>query len=411
MQSDIGYVISDVKQDLKLVVNQPPSEEILSALTTLLEKGIAVTLVVSREVGLVIENNVFLFNKCLVLLKKGAQIYVVEHDFISYAIADYQNLSIYDDAGTTPADDLTQYLRNTRSLIKGATPFLQEDNDIQIHFEVNDDIIFKDDEITLRWEVKNAQTVIIHGIGEVDHIGYKKVRPQRNTIFKLGAYNQAQTSLRTTFVSVYDDLQINYTLSAAHPKTQNYSDLAADAEGTHVYGVSKGNYVRFQWSVKDSNAVSILPFDLQGTEGIYGFLAERHTEILIEAVVHNRSVTRKIQLLVFPIKVFRDQLMLNSEALSEQLQKKIPDTAEILEEIKNRKGIYNQSLEEIRKAQEQRGTYLVNHADELIFNNYNKKCNIKSINRGVFCQLKRLFKRKPGVADVLKSMKSYYEQE
>jgi len=401
----IQNLISTANHDLKLAISNKIDEELLMSITTLLEKGVAVTLALNSETEASLRDDVFLFNKCLVVQKKGGEIYFHHSLSETLAVSDYKVGFVDSKEG-----DAHQALRKFKALEKEFKPFITDDNDIKLSFKATDDIILKGDEITISWEAHNAETVIIQGIGEVEPVGKKKIRPANDTIFKIGAYNSSQSRLKTIGVKVFEDILIDYDLSFANPRTKEFSSLVKEENYPHVFGVARDNIVRLNWRVKDANDVVVKPFDIKEPAGEHEFVPKANMVIEIQAEVLGRTLKRKIQLLVFPIRLFKEKVATISADLHQNLLKNTPDTTELVQNIKERQTVYSQSLKKIRQIEERKSKLLLKQIRQITFDNSDNKYNLDRINSRVFDRLRAYYSKKPGIVEVIESIKSYYDR-
>jgi serine/threonine protein kinase len=91
---------------------------------------------------------------------------------------------------------------------------------------------------TLFWQVSNAQSVHISGIGPVPTVGSVGVSPTQNTIYTLTAFGTQGTTSQTLYVSVSPPLPV------VHFQVSNNS-------------INLGDSVTLQWRVSNANSVSI----------------------------------------------------------------------------------------------------------------------------------------------------------
>jgi outer membrane protein OmpA-like peptidoglycan-associated protein len=71
-----------------------------------------------------------------------------------------------------------------------------------IIFTAMPDVVQKGNSVTLSWQVTNATSVSIEGIGDVPTTGTKKVKPTENTVFKLTAVGEGGTQTATADVEI-----------------------------------------------------------------------------------------------------------------------------------------------------------------------------------------------------------------
>lgn len=403
MNASIQQLLNTTKHDLKMALAEPVQEPLLLECIRLVERGAAVTLVISADDEQRLRENVFLFNKCLIFLKKGGEIYFHRAPF-ALAIGDYRRVA----SPEKNSAEVSSCLRLFNELVQSSTCFLDDPEDIHIHFNITDDIILKGDEVTLSWEVTNATTVIIEGIGEVEAVGSKKMRPGSDTIFRIGAYNAAQSKLKTACVKVYDNIDIHYDLSFANARTGEFSSLIKEDNYPHVFGVASSNRVKIKWHVKDSNEVRLLPFGINEASGEHEFLPEGNMVIEIKAKVLQRVFTRKIQLLVFPIPVLSKHLTEVMTKSKQQPSATTPDLTEVITQIRQRQVSYHQSLNKIKQTELQKYSTLLREIGKITFDKSDNKFNLEDINRTVFDRLKRYYSHEPGIVEVIDSIRSYY---
>jgi outer membrane protein OmpA-like peptidoglycan-associated protein len=108
-----------------------------------------------------------------------------------------------------------------------------------IIFTASPESVQKGQTVTLRWQVTNATGVSMEGVGEVQAVGFRKVKPTENTTFTLTAVGDGGTHTATAEVEVAAG-PLPSILFSANPET-----------------VQAGQPVTLKWQVTNATEVSI----------------------------------------------------------------------------------------------------------------------------------------------------------
>jgi outer membrane protein OmpA-like peptidoglycan-associated protein len=108
-----------------------------------------------------------------------------------------------------------------------------------IIFTAMPDVVQKGNSVTLTWQVTNATSVSIDGIGDVPTTGTKKVKPTENTVFKLTAVGEGGTQTATADVEI-----------AAGPLPVILFTASSES-------VQTGHPVTLKWQITNATEVSI----------------------------------------------------------------------------------------------------------------------------------------------------------
>jgi hypothetical protein len=394
------FELEKAEHSLKIRLNGVFNTEILDHCIHAVEKGVAVDLLICHETKFTIENDAFLLNKSIQLIKKGGCIYTTETNsepkYWMY-ISDFNKTHPSNSPNGQTASEKQVAIIEFEKIKQSYSPYLIEKGDIQIRFSVSDTLILNGDTIELNWEVDGAETVIIQGLGEVDSYGKKKIYLDKNTIIKIGASNKHQSQIKALWVEVADaDLDVEYDIGFIHPKNEVYTSLVKPDNHPHVYGVAKGNKVKINWSVPHATAVHIHPFDIKESTGSHTFYPTESMDIEIQAEIKNRVFRRKIQVLLFPIPVFTEK-KISLQGFNETVFKiKIPEfpfqTAQQFLDTEKKK--YQALVEKIDIRKQEIG----------------QKINKNNINDSFFTQLKNRYFNKKNILNELSALQSNYEQ-
>ncbi len=394
-------LIQEAKHSVFLITGTHLSQEILDACLRLLEKGLAVELLIDEGQERVLKTNTFLFNKCSLLVNKGASIYLV-HDTLlldTYGIIDYSRTGFFVAEKEAYVLDEVQEATLFRKSLKdyenrreAASPYLLEVGDVQVKIKVSETAILRGDQVELHWEVTGADKVIIQGLGEVSAYGKQKITLAESTIFKVGAYNQRQVQLKTLQVRVYDELVITYDLGFIQSKTQQYSSLVNTENYPHVFGVAQGHLVKLTWSVPEAKEVKVLPFGISQDSGEHVFMPTESMQIEIHASLIGLDFVRKIQLLVFPIPVFKELLVKPIALQAQQYH---------LDALKEREVQWRRDLQDLKKAEHEHYKELRQKMSAYRCELGAKKLNLNRINSFIFSVLNKMYPHNAVIQDKL----------
>ncbi|MEL7003145.1 MAG: hypothetical protein AAFN93_10470 [Bacteroidota bacterium] len=419
--SSISQFIKATKHSLKAVIADLWDAHIFDMAIELIENGVEVLLIFPDHRQRNLTNEPFILNRIILVNKKGGLICFGDDNQInenSFFIRDYEAVASVKNQDASTLNEhispgtIRQHLDVFDKLFSESEYYLHNTNDLDIDFQLSHEVILAGDQIQLSWEVDHADKVVIQGIGEVEPIGHKKIRPAINTIFKIGAYNEHQSAFRTKCVKVYEDIDITYDLSFINSRTNEVTSLVKEENFPHVFGVANGNEIKFQWSVKDANSVKILPFDLRKHTGENYFKPSENIDIEIHVEIYDRKFIRKIQILVFPIPVLKSHLKTTFE-LPQEFYHNLPDQTEndkLLSYISKTQDAYSQPLDEILLKEKKRYGDLNDQLLKLNFDNSDNKYNLSSFNKGILAKLQRIYSKKPHIGEVIQSIKAYYDR-
>lgn len=399
--NDLLRRISVCKQVIQVHVNTAIDTALLDACIQQQEKGLAVVLVMSELNRPHLENNPFLLNRCLQLRKKGAALYITDTypDTLLYVcISDYRQVSHFHGSDTIHTAEACDAVRKAvyrfNALVRNSLPFHVPTDGIRITLDVSEDLVLRDSYVNLTWQVYGADTVIIEGLGEVEHAGQRQVLLTETTLFKVGAYNNRDVSVAATNVWVTQKTVIDYDIGFVSAQTNVFYSLVKAENGSDTYGTVAGNRICLRWRVLHAAHVHILPFNITAHEGEHTFSTSTSLDISVTAHVDQQALTRKITLLAFPIPVFRDKLL--SLASRTPLPTLTPDAV--------------QMLTLTLRDSEKRYHNLVKKIHRYTFHQASKKPTLEKLNAFVFRYLKRMNAGKEGVRKTIESIEHYYER-
>ena len=295
------------------------TKEILNSCINIVEKGVALELFLDMENQQFLEENTFLFKKCSQLVNKGGCVFLISNtadfrfwecmvDFREYSYYSLEEEKvIYKEEKDLPVFQNALIAFERRK--KESKPYLVEKGDIAIRINLSDEVIMLGDPVELSWEVEGADKVVVQGVGRVEAYGRKKIRLEKNTILKIGASNERQSRIKAVLVKVSDELKIVYDIGFISAGTKQYSSLVNSDIYPHVYGISEGNQLKLKWEVPLAKDVKIIPFNILKSKGEFIFTPSASFDIEIHGTIKEKIYIRRIQILLFPIPVFRDKLI------------------------------------------------------------------------------------------------------
>jgi hypothetical protein len=382
------------------------TSEILMSCINLVEKRIALELFLDMENKLFLKENPFIFDKCCELINKGGCVFLINsntttknwkclidfREFIYYATEEGQ--AIYE----TDQDTLVfqNALIDFQKIRQEGKPYLIG-KDINIRINVSEPLILKGDTVEVNWEVDGAFKVIVQGLGEVEAYGRKKIKLEQDTIIKIGASNKHQFKFKAIQVRVSEtDPEITYDIGYISEGTKQYNSLVNSDLHPHVYGVSKGNQVKLTWNLPKATEVKIFPFDKSETVGEFTFIPSSSLQIEIKALIFNKTFSRKIQLMVFPIPLHKENLISVIPIETNRYSISIPLL--LNEKTENFSAFKKQEYLKLRKK---------------IFKEHSsfsdKKINLNTLRDGLFNFLKEKYSHRKGIIKAIQSIQSYYE--
>lgn len=402
-------LIAEIKKAEHALMIHPENlitSDILISCINLVEKRIALELFLDMENKLFLEENPFLFKKCCELINKGGSVFLVKNntptnywkciidfkEYIYYATEEGQAIHETDQDTLVFEDALIDFQRKRQE----GSPYLIG-GDIKIRFNVSEPLILKGDTVELNWEVEGAFKVIVQGLGEVEAYGRKKIKLEQDTIIKIGASNNRQFQFKAIQVRVSEaDPEITYDIGYISEGTKQYNSLVNSDLHPHVYGVSKGNQVKLTWNLPKATEVKIIPFDKTETVGEHTFIASSSLQIVIKAVIFNKTFHRKIQVLVFPIPLLKENLISVMPLETKKYSLSIPLL--LHEKTEHFPAFKKQEYLRLRKKITKEHSFSKG------------KMNLTTLKEGLFNFLKEKYSPRTGIMKAIQSIQSYYEQ-
>jgi hypothetical protein len=381
-------------------------KEVLNACIYALENGRAVELFLDSANQHFLEDNTFLHKKCIEFVQKGGRLYFVsllatgcywrcwidfsEHHYFSL---EHGKVFCETEAQMRTYEKAVAYFEKNRT---DGKLYLDEPDDIKIKFSVSDTLVGLGDTVEISWEVERADKVVVQGLGPVEHFGRRRIRLDKNTVLKIGAYNERQARISASPVKVLDTLKIIYDLGFVSTHTGEYFSLVRSELYSHVYGVALGHPVCFSWKVPAAESVQVLPFGISAIEGEHTFIPRASQELEIHGSVHGEVFIRRIQLLVFPMPVLQDKLITPFKfAQTYQLHFSLPDPQAVQTLVKKEKKRYLQLTETIR---------------HFVAGLCTEAPKSETLQQSLLNLLKTKNTHRPEIIHELKTIQTYYEQ-
>jgi hypothetical protein len=382
------------------------TKEILNSCINLVEKGIAIELFLDSENQLYLEENNFLFNKCSQFVNKGGSIFMTPNPAelrFWQCIVDFKEYSYYsleEEKVIYKYEKDLPFFQNAfidfETKKQAGKPYLVEKGDIEIRVTLSDALIMLGDPIELSWEVDGADKVIVQGVGRVEAYGRKKIRLEKNTILKIGASNERQSKIKAILVKVSDDLKISYDIGFIGVGTKEYCSLVNSDIYPHVYGISTGNQLKLKWDVPLAKDVKIMPFGIMKSKGEYTFTPSSSFNIEIYGTVKEKIYIRKIQILLFPIPIFKEKLISTFPFINKKYNISIPR-------------LQKEKIEQMRIVEKQRYLDLNKKIIDINFALRSDKINFNYFKTFFFTVLKGKYFERKEILKEINSIQSYYE--
>gem|GEM_PF-2758373 len=404
--------ITKARETCLVYIDDLLSSELLDTCIEQIKKSIAIELFLNPANKIHFEKNPVIFNKCCQLINTGGSIFFISNAATTdttkqtwQCLTDFNLYSYYNPEGNNiPQIEksnsmLYQQALNLFDIYKlNSTPYLVEKDDIQIHFSVSEKLIFPGDSIEIIWKVDGADKILIQGLGEVAPYGRKKIFINNDTIIKIGASNAKQSQIKSIFVQVAPtELNISYDIGCISSVTKQYASLVDSSNYPHVYGIAAGNQARLTWSVPHASLVRIKPFNLEQTSGEFTFTPADSIVIEIEATIKGSVFCRKIELLLFPIPLFKEKIPTLPSLHLSTFNINIPTS-------------FKEKTRQFKNTEYQ--TYLALREEILERNKaiFSKKINQKNIYTSLFYKLKNKYFTRKNILTQLTSLQPLYEQ-
>ncbi len=373
-----------------------------------LQRELVIDIYLEENIINKVEETPFLLNKLLNIQSKGANIYianrldpagnvkcVVQQDFQKTMLISADD--VFEEIERLPFDAFFT------SISSEGKAYREDHEGVSISFSSESNTVFKGKSTTIRWEVKNAESIKIIGIGEVPAIGQREVQVLENTILILSAINKRQKKYKAIHLKAVRGIDINYDVQFLNPASKKYISLKNEENYEGVFGVSKGNKIKLVWEVLHADQVAISPFGLNKSTGEHIFVPNGTLEINIQAILQGKTTNKRIIIHEFPMPIFADKLIAVNGDFVSNIELNIKDFRGKAHHYIQEKGLYGFEAKgkELREKIKSQENELMERYSALNFSDFYRKHSLDKLNKSIIGRLKSFFKDKPKVIEMI----------
>ena len=208
-----------------------------------------------------------------------------------------ENVVIFRDNKT--AED---YFQKFYNLLEEATLFLPSLERPAIFFH-SDKVYFNpDEEITLKWNVKNADEVVINPIiGTVKNRGKQTIKIKNNLTFSLLASNSSIQLEKSISLKLHKKPRINFHLKAKDLLSNKMQFVSSSTPYSSAYYFYEGQEVVLYWDVADADKVVIDGKEYKEFTGQIGLKTSVSRTFSLEAYHQAIKNERTLSIYITPI--------------------------------------------------------------------------------------------------------------
>jgi hypothetical protein len=411
--------LSSAKHALSIVLDIDISNELIDELQALLQKGLALNLIISREQILNIESEPFKLHKLLGLRAKGAGIYDGVHSSFSggtLLMVDFLEIHHLVEASPTetvftePDDEFYKWFQFFNSFFRAEKEYRLEKDDITVKLNPQSTSIFENDKLELSWDVKNAALVRLHGMGNVKPKDSIRIKLEAAQFLKIEASNDRQRKIEVIKINVISDFKINYDVQFLNPSSKKFTSIEEENKDG-VFGVISGQKIRLCWDIPNAQTVEIRPIGNVELKGTFEFLPEAKMEFSINAKLNGKLKQKKIIIQKFPVPIFTENFNVVSPLFELQNQIEIidkrPEMAIFLE--KNGYSNFEEQTAELRRNIENMSDRLYSNYSKIEKSKFGQQEGFNTLKNKVNARMINYFKQDPSHKEILLSIKKYYD--
>lgn len=414
----IREFVAAAKKSIKFYHNDRLSAPLTESFLRLLEKRICVDIFINPNVSLKTKNDPFYLYKLIGLTKSGGNLYSGSQFEVSHCILclrDYTEvLRINTESHkiellTPDLDDFDSVFSLFDMAHFSLDQLHQENGDIAIDFSSDEKIHLKNSTVHFRWNVQNATSVEIDGIGAVDYSGYNQFTILQDQIINIYASNENSLNIKSLYFAVAEAPQIYYDIQFLNPSSKQFVSLPEES-GKGVFGVSKGHKVRVVWEIKNAQSCRIQPFDSAEFQGQEEFFVEGTFRLKISAELQGMNESKRIIIQEFPAPIFTQSMIHIEPGFLQNRLIEVSDRRHgALEFLQEKRVLCEENLIELQNRVDRASEQFEQCFQSLLFEDFYKKHSVIRINNSIFERVTDYFRNDSSIVEVVKSMQRYYE--
>ncbi len=408
-------VLHKCKRSFRLYINTELQADFFEECFRMLHRQVVVDLYFSKTSMLQLETAPFVLNKLFDLKTRGANVYVnsnsdytTQYKWISQI--DFKSSFTHNQNESFNELNFSQTEEIFNSIHQNSSEYRLTDTAIKAEFKSQSYNIIKGKSTTISWDIEEADSVRIDGIGEVSISGKKEVQVLDNTLLTLKASNRNERKFKAIYLRAIESLEINFDVLFLNPASKKFVSLKTEDDSDGVFGVSKDHKIKVVWNVEHADRVEVQPFGIHTKSGEYTFMPEGTSEINIRAILQEQVVNQRIIIHPYPMPVFTEELVkIKSDFYNETKfsYKDVRRQAYLFVHDKRKLD----SLEELKAKVSDQEKILLDKFKNLNFSKFYEEHSISKLNNTIFGRLKAYFSDRPEVKKMLDTLQQYEDVE
>lgn len=416
-QTYIGLVnaLHKSKRTVRIYVSDEVQTDFFEECLRTLHRQVVMDFYFSKACILEIEAQPFVLNKLFELKARGATVYVANESDLN---AKYKWICQIDFKSTVAlnANELLTELEFSHtegifnSIHQKSSEYRVSNSAIKAEFESQSYNVIRGKSTTISWNVKEADSVRIDGIGEISSSGKKVVQVLDNTLLTLKASNRKESKFKAIYLRAIESLEINFDVLFLNPASKKFVSLKTEDDSDGVFGVSKDHKIKVVWNVPHAETVEVQPFGINTKSGAFSFMPDGTSEINIRASLQEQVVNQRIIIHQYPMPILKEELVnIKSDFYNESKfsYKDIRRQAYLF--INDKRTL--DSLEELKAKVSEQEKILLDKFKNLNFNKFYEEHSISKLNNTILGRLKEYFSDRPEVKKMLDTLQQYEDVE
>lgn len=345
------------KVNYSLLIFGPPFQDssLHSQLLRLINKGVAIELLVSGSEQNKFASNLEYFNFLLRLKKTGGDVFkfkkglpftILPDDH--FCIIDNKILLASEQSNREMPENIGQLIQvytNHYVKLKGfTTSFAITDHDIDIELSASKLVLERSEKVTIHWRVTNARHVEINkGVGKVDNEGSIDLELKEDAHIRIKAQGIGQTKIKTLYIKVYQEVGFDYKVLAYDEQLKEYVQLESPSTHSDNFGINEGQRIKLTWSITNAEWIKLDGVGNINYQGEKIFTPTTTSTFKLSAKGAMGTATRNIKIHVLP--------KVDSGHLAIPLHTSITDLQDSMKQFHELGSISTESIDELYKAQ------------------------------------------------------------
>ena len=310
-QKELIKTLNKSNYSIELLINHDDILVISKVLFQILEKNIYADIIISSNSN---NKSLRMYNLLNRLIDCGASIYWNTDSkifsFNSHFII-YDKVNVINKIFYRTNDDVENqvlYFQNIFSnIIKSSEEIKFKNDSIKVNFYADRNIVYRNQLITLNWEIENADFFKISpNIDNVNNLNHLKLKLKNDTLFKLEAANKKENISKYLFIKVISNEEINIDVKVFDPYVEEFIFLSPviDSKG-EKFVCYYGQTLILEYKLIPDLIAYEKRIGKLSSNGKFSFVIKKDSDFIFKYTINGVDELKKIQ-----IKVKKDEKIL-----------------------------------------------------------------------------------------------------